>query len=125
MKDFTYLKNWITYSNPRPIILECEPSRSGMSLAVWDRDRKIFTIGGCGFDRIGCAIARVLEHCWQAELDACPEVPAKYGARVHDGRVNLEGACGYSCMQEIGALIGLKIGVYDSHHGTVIHITKG
>lgn len=123
MKDFTYFKNWINYPVPRPIILECERSRSGMSMAVWDRDQKIFTIGGCGFDRVGCAIARILEHCWQAELDAS-DVEGMYGARRHNGKVSLEGMTGYSCMAEIGAKIGLKIGVYDSHHGTIIYITR-
>lgn len=123
MKDISYLKDWINYPIPRPIILECEHSRSGMSLAVYDREQKILTIGGCGFDRIGCAIARVLETVWGEELNAS-NVDGMYGAKRYNGKINLEGMTGYSCMQAIGAEIGLQIGVYDSHHGTIICITK-
>lgn len=124
MQDFVYLKNWINFQEPRPIILECEPSKSGMSLSIWDRDRKIFTIGGCGFDRVGCAIATVLTHCWQTELDTS-DATSLYGARrKDDGRVSLDGACGAGCMQAIGKMIGLNIHTYDSHHGVIIHIAK-
>lgn len=123
MKDFTYLKNWIDYGCPRPIILECERSKSGMSMSVYDREKKIFSIGGCGFDRLGCAIARVLEHCWQAELDAS-DADGMYGARRYNGHLQLEGMTGWQCMTEIGAKIGLKIAVYDSRHGSIIHITR-
>ena len=123
MFDFSYLKNWIDYECPRPIILECERSKSGMSMAVWDRDRKIFTVGGYGDDRVGVAIARVLEHCWQAELDGS-NVSQLYGARRVDGRVSLEGAAGSESMAEIGRAIGLNIRTFDSHHGTIIHITR-
>lgn len=124
MIDFSYLKNWISHECPRPIILECERSKSGMSMAVWDRDRKIFTVGGCGFDRVGVAIARVLEHCWQAEMDSAHNVCELYGARWFNGRVNLEGATGSETMAEIGRAIGLNIRTFDSHHGTIIHITR-
>ncbi len=123
MVDFSYLKNWIDFPVPRPIILECERSKSGMSMSVYDREKKIFTLGGCGFDRIGCAIARVLETCWQAELDGVDDT-GLYGARRYNGHVHLEGATGYECMAQIGRLIGLNIRVFDSRHGSIIHITR-
>ena len=124
-KDLSYLKAWPEMPYPRPIILECERSKSGMSMSVYDRDEKIITIGGCGFDRIGCAIARLLESVWGEELQAnSDKLGGMYGARIVEGNVSLEGMTGYNCMIDIGKVIGLDIRVFDSRHGSIIHITK-
>ena len=79
LKDFTYLRSWITGEGyhpsfqPRPVILECIRSRSGMSMTVYDRGERLFTINGCGFDRLGCALAEFLEACFMPELEAWAE----------------------------------------------------
>ena len=123
---YLYLKDWINHPDPRPIILECVSSRSGMSMSVYDRDRKVFSIGGSRFDRIGCAIAEFLENVYRAELDANQTaITGKYGAKLlQNGHVILEGMSGESSMRDIGKAIGLKIRVYDAHSSTMIHITR-
>jgi len=76
-KDFSYLHHWVmgwpgedaSRHEPRAVILECIPSRSGMSLTVYDRGERIYAINGCGFDRLGCALAEFLEACFQPELN--------------------------------------------------------
>jgi hypothetical protein len=124
IKDFSYLKDWIKGNYHRPIILECLSSKSGMSMAVWERDRKVMTVQGCGFDRIGSAIGDFLETLYQTELMENREVvTALYGAKCYNGKVILEGMCGESSMREIGKVLGLSIRVMDGHSSTLIHIT--
>lgn len=67
-KDFSFLRDWLNEPDPRPIILECIPSRSGLSMGVYDRGERIFAVQGCGFDRLGCALAEFLELLFQPEL---------------------------------------------------------
>jgi hypothetical protein len=136
--SYAYLKDWIAFPDPRPIILECIPSRTGMSLQVYDREKRIFAIGGCGFDRIGCAIAQILENLWQNELRAFfsdPDIkieingrfahfPDFYGVCRGEGDIYLQGMSGEQSMKSIGSAIGLRIRTYDSKSGTLIHITK-
>ena len=134
-KDFLYLRRWLTgegYSADcpsRPVILECIPSRSGMSMSVYDRGERIFTVNGCGFDRIGTALGEFLEACFQPELIAAPWHPARrpkfhpeHKAPVH---VYLDGATGFESMAEIAQAIGLKVYRSESKAGTLIIIEKG
>lgn len=73
-KDFSHLRHWITGEGyPKdcpspPVILECVPSRSGLSMTVYDRGERIFMVQGCGFDRIGAALGEFLERLFQPEL---------------------------------------------------------
>lgn len=140
-KDFAFLKTWLDHPNPRPVVLECIPSRSGLSMAVYDRGERIFTVNGYGFDRLGCALAEFLERCFTPEL-------AKLGAGGFSGthhnagasftaldmaapwepaniRVSLNGCCGFSSMSEIAKAIGLKVHQSESKAGTLIIIEKG
>lgn len=72
--DFSYLRHWITGEGypkdcpPRPVILECIVSRSGMSMGVYDRGERLYSINGYGFDRIGTALGEFLERLFQPEL---------------------------------------------------------
>jgi hypothetical protein len=146
-KDFTFLRHWITgegyhaSTEPRPAILECIPSRSCMSMTVYDRGERIYTINGYGFDRLGCALAEFLEACFMLELkqlclmaDAPKEpgsdweyTPGFSGLRYHRFKrlVQLEGATGFESMREIANAIGLKVRQSQSKAGTLIIIEKG
>lgn len=156
MKDFTYLRHWLTGEGygqgfePRPVILECIPSRSGMSLQVYDRGERLFSINGCGFDRLGSALAEFLERLFQAELEALalsrldintrPEkpfgwmdIPGFYGTRFNfhgqklgfgNGLVALEGSAGFEPMAQIAESIGLRVHRSESKSGTLIIIEK-
>lgn len=71
-KDFSHLRVWLTGegygAEPGMVILECVPSRSGMSMTVYDRGERLYSINGYGFDRIGTALGIFLESQFQPEL---------------------------------------------------------
>lgn len=134
-KDFSYLRHWITGEGygpdtpSRPVILECIPSRSGMSMAVYDRGKRIFTVNGCGFDRVGTALGEFLEACSQPELrGAWSSALVKMGAysgHGNDDTVYLDGASGFESMSAIAQAIGLKVHQSESKAGTLLIIEKG
>ena len=134
-KDFSYLRHWITGEGygpdtpSRPVILECIPSRSGMSMGVYDRGERIFTVNGYGFDRLGCALAEFLEACFQSDLLEMRSHPARSATfrkgEVKPTRIHLEGMAGFSSMSEIAQAIGLKVHQSESKAGTLIIIEKG
>lgn len=133
---FDYLRNWIDTGSA--VNLECIASRSGMSMAVYCRDERIFTVQGCGFDRIGTAIGYFLEPLFQPELQATMEAdPAReyackgwfgcklYGACIRpDGSISLDGGCGERSMQAIAEAIGLKVETSSLRNSTLITIEK-
>lgn len=133
---FDYLKNWIETGST--VVLECNYSRSGMSMSVWSRDRKIFTVQGCGFDRVGTAIGDFLEPLYQEELKATikPD-PARpycsagwfgghlYGSVVRpDSSISLDGGCGQRSMEIIADAIGLQVSTESTRNSTLILIEK-
>ena len=134
-KDFSHLRAWITGegypkdSPSRPVILECVPSRSGASMTVYDRGERIFTVNGCGFDRIGAALGEFLERLFQPELIAMSSHPARFATfrkgQVEPSRIHLEGACGFEAMRSIAEAIALKVTRSESKAGTLIVIEKG
>ena len=133
---FSYLRDWL--DNGYSVNLECQSSRSGMSMSVYCRDERVFTVQGCGFDRIGTAIGYFLEPLFQAELratmEADPDRPyaAKdyfgcklYGATLcRDGSISLEGGCGVSSMQAIAKAIGLEVTTENLRNSTLVTISK-
>lgn len=147
---YFYLRQWLTGDGygkgfePRPVILECIRSRSGMSMQVYDRGERIFTVNGCGFDRIGSALGRFLEELFQPELSELArtcrpqdsDIPDHarrwtytkdfYGLSWNlDFKVSLQGASGVESMIEIAKAIGLKVHLSESKAGTLIVIEKG
>lgn len=146
-KDFSHLRHWITGEGyapncpSRPVILECIPSRSGMSMTVYDRGERLYAINGYGFDRLGCALAEFLCSQFTTELK---ELAAQGYESTHhvagsafqsvnmaepwaepDWRVTLEGACGFEAMRSIAEAIHLKVTRSESKAGTLIIIEKG
>lgn len=131
--DFSYFKDWIIAGH-RPAILECIPSRSGLSLQVYDRGKRIMTVNGYGFDRIGTALGKFLETLFQKELLtwACSLDETKHahvlphGAFLSpvSGRVYLEGASSVESMSKVAEAIGLKVQLSESKAGTLILISK-
>lgn len=133
---FDYLRNWL--DNGYTVHLECTASRSGMSMAVYCRDERIFTVQGCGFDRIGTAIGDFLEPLFQAELKATMEADPNrpyaakgyFGCKLYgailcpDGSVRLEGGCGERSMQAIAGAIGLDVETSSLRNSTLISISK-
>ena len=133
---FNYLRNWIDTGST--VHLECIASRSGMSMSVYCRDERIFTVQGCGFDRIGTAIGYFLEPLFQAELKATMEAdPARpyaakgyFGCKLYgailcpDGSIRLEGGCGERSMQAIAEAIGLEVTTETMRNSTLISISK-
>lgn len=150
-KEFSHLRHWLTGEDylkdcpPRPVILECIPSRSGMSTTVYDRGERIFAVNGCGFDQIGTALATFLESQFQPELckfavqqfrDKKADFPNHsdwvtlknfpgfgyhaYGAEL----VHLDGATGFSSMQQVAEAIGLSVQLSETKGGTLIIIQK-
>lgn len=142
-KDFSYLRHWITGEGypkdcpPRPVILECIPSRSGMSMAVYDRGERIFTVNGCGFDRIGTALGMFLEAQFQPELKLAFPKGEPYGCTSAfdtsipgcfvnaDGSMWIDGGYGFSSMQGVAEAINLKVTRSESKAGTLLVIEKG
>lgn len=136
-KDFLHLHHWLmgwpgqdaARHEPRAVILECIVSRSGMSMAVYDRGERLYAINGYGFDRLGCALAEFLERCFQPELcrafNANGILASRYRSGTVDEHVFLDGACGFSSMAEIAQAIGLKVHQSESKAGTLIIIEKG
>lgn len=130
---YFYLRHWLTGGSfdperfRRPVILECIPSRSSMSMGVYDRGERIFTVNGCGFDRIGAALGEFLEACFQPELDSawCSAL-VRHGAHraASDPFVHLDGASGFESMAQIADAIGLKVCRTESKAGTLIIIQK-
>lgn len=129
-KDFSYLRNWITGEGypkdcpSRPVILECIPSRSGMSMTVYDRGERLYTINGCnGTDRPGRALAKFLEACFQPEL---AEHQSIIPARNFCGdSLYLDGERGVEALSQVASIIGLKVHQSESKAGTLIIIEKG
>lgn len=133
VKNFDYLRAWLTGEGygpsyiPRPVILECIHSRSGLSMAVYDRGERIFTVNGCGFDRIGAALAEFLERLYQPELrelDEVTELGTRPGFRAYASHVSLDGACGVESMIKVADAIGLKVHQSESKAGTLLVIEK-
>lgn len=130
MTDFTYLKNWLEGPNPRPVVLECQVSRSGLSMSVYDREKLLYRINGCGFDRLGCALAEFLEALYQPELvslrDFDDEMQLKPLPGFHrgPGRIHLEGARGFESMSAIAEAIGLTVQVHETRSSTLLIIQK-
>lgn len=126
-KDFSFLRDWLNEPDPRPIILECVPSRSGLSMTVYDRGERIFTVQGCGFYRIGAALAEFLERLFQPELrelDEVTELGTRAGFRAYASHVSLDGACGIESMIRVADAIGLTVHLSETKAGTLIIIQK-
>ena len=157
MIDYSHLRNWLTGEgypvgfHDRPVILECRRSKSGMTMGVFDREKKIFTIHGCGSDRIGTALGEFLETLFQPALwalaqregaapPAKPEdafnwrgIPGFYGTRVNfsgqllgfrNGAVALEGSAGIESMIKIADAIGIHVWVHELRNSTAIVLSK-
>lgn len=146
MADFTYLKNWLDRPNPRPVVLECQASRSGMSMSVYDREKLLYRINGCGFDRIGTTLDRFLMNCFYPELLAFARKAQRhynagsggfyllkdfYGLYYRpstDGHsregVLLDGACGLESMSAIADAVGLSVQVHEARSSTLLIIQK-
>lgn len=130
-----------------PIILECIRSRSSLSMTVYDRGERLFTVQGCGFDRIGSALDRFLMANFYPELLAFARMAKRhhnagaggfysldgfYGFYYHpstDGHggegTDLDGACGFEAMQSVAQAINLKVTRSESKAGTLIVIERG
>lgn len=130
---FLYLRHWLTgegYSPdwpPRPVVLECIPSRSGVSMTVYDRGERIFTVNGGGFDRIGTALGDFLEACFQPELrelDYAIELGSLPGFRAYASHVSIDGGTGFESMAALAQSIGLSVTRSESKAGTLIIIQK-
>ena len=158
MIDYSHLRNWLTGEgypvgfHDRPVILECRPSKSGMTMGIFDRDKKIFTVRGPGFSRIGTALGEYLETLFQQALwalaqregaapPAKPEeafnwrdIPGFYGTRVNfsgakhprfrNGPVALEGSAGIESMRAIADAIGIHVWVHELRNSTAIVLRK-
>ena len=124
MTDFFYLKDWLDRGN-RPVILECVPSRSGMSLSVYDREKLLYRINGCGFDRLGCALAEFLERLYQPELwEWLTTAPLNTVQGWGKDHVILVGEAGIESMRSIADAIGLHVQVHETRNATILIIQK-
>lgn len=133
-KDFSYLRHWITGEGygpdtpSRPVILECIPSRSGMSMAVYDRGERIFTVPSpaCG-GGVHKALDRFLEACFVSELSAIhPTWPPSSKERGYDlyGRGPKVGSEDFESAAKVAEAIHLKVTRSESKAGTLIIIQK-
>jgi len=107
-----------------------------MSMTVYDRGERLYSIGGYGFDRLGCALSGFLEACFQPELlsldskihsGEAPKPCGFLGASLRSDKesVELDGACGSEAMIRVADAIGLKVHQSESKAGTLIIIEKG
>lgn len=137
-KDFSYLRTWLQNGH-RPVLLECVPSRSSLSMTVYDRGERLFTVQGYGYDRIGTALAHFLAQQFYPELLAFARTAKRqfyslegfsgfYYRPSPDGHggegVSLDGACGFSSMQSVADAIGLSAQLSETKAGTLIIIQK-
>lgn len=128
-KNFLYLRQWLTgetYSPacpPRPVILECIPSRSGLSMSVYDREELLYRINGTnGTDRYGRALARFLETAFESELS---EAQNRIPARAFCGdSLYLDGERGVPVMAQVAEAIGLSVQVHETRSSTLLIIQK-
>lgn len=116
--DFSYLRHWL-------------------SMGVYDRGKRIFTVNGCGFDRIGTALGIFLETQFQPEMvSEMMKGPLGYGCHFRTpskgksladepASVSLDGACGISSMTVIAEAIGLKVQTHETRTSTLLIIEKG
>lgn len=136
MADFTFLRHWIMGSpgqdasrhEPRPVILECIPSRSGMSLTVYDRDNAIFRVPGAAFGGgLNAALDHFLESCFVPELStintAWPEWARERGYDLY-GRGPKVGSDCIETSIKIADAIGLSVQVHETRTSTLLIITK-
>lgn len=133
--DYAYLRHWLTRegygkdTDPGIVILECVPSRSGMSMTVYDRGEALFRVNGCGFDRGGTALGTVLETLFRPELMAwgrpqSSEALARQAVRIsRKGDYILTGEAGQESMRGIAEAIGLNVHFSESKAGTLIVLT--
>lgn len=121
--DFSHLRAWLTTTN-RPVVLECIVSRSGLSMTVYDRGERLYSINGYGFDRIGTALGEFLEVCFQPELSRWMGSASSHslGARAWERRIYLDGACGIESMIKVADAIGLSAQLSETKAGTLIII---
>ena len=92
------------------------------STTVFDsRQNKLLRVGGCGFDRRGTALGQFIELTFNDEIQKLAKKVTFgrgknkrvsrdfYGMNIYQGKISLDGACGFDCMQKILAAIGFEI----------------
>ncbi|AUR84163.1 hypothetical protein NVP1049O_54 [Vibrio phage 1.049.O._10N.286.54.B5] len=98
----------------------------GSTTVFNSNDNKLLRVGGCGFDRRGAALGQLITLLFKPELDKLAKKVVSgrgdrkvtprlfYGLSVYKGRVSVDGACGFDCMQQILAAIGFEINLVHS-----------
>jgi hypothetical protein len=86
--------------------LQCVASRSGMSMSVYHEVERVMTVRGCGIDRLSVTIGRILEECYQPELQHDKDFR---GFPVVNGRVVVDGNLGRQQMRLVAAALGLTL----------------
>ena len=124
-KDFSHLREWLVRerSNAEPgmVVLECVPSRSGMSMSVYDRGELLFNIKGTL--ELGECLARFLEEAFEPELSQNQnEIPAR--AFCGDS-LYLDGGKGLPLMMQVAQALHLKVTRSESKAGTLLIIERG
>lgn len=132
-KDFSHLRVWLTGEGypkdcpSRPVILECIPSRSGLSMGVYDRGERIFIVPSavCG-GGLGLALSRFLCAQFQPELMAWIGTASKCVNAGHqwEGRFVFEYGLDFENVVAVAEAIHLKVTRSESKAGTLIVISK-
>lgn len=129
--DFSHLREWLARerSNAEPgmVILECIPSRSGMSMSVYDRDRLMFRVpsAACG-GGTGKALAHFLADHFQPELMAWIGTASKRVNAGHqwEGHFVFEYGLDLDSVVQVAEAIGLKVQAHETRTSTLLIIEK-
>jgi len=113
--------------------------------SLWTRAGKVSSCMGGGYDMLGTALGDYIQGAYQKELQtffiahkdsaveygvthhARLQLPDYYGMTMHaDGRVSLDGGCGYQAMVRIIEALGLQheYSVNKRGHIVAIYITE-
>lgn len=126
-KDFSYLKTWLDNAR-RPVVLECVPSRSGLSLSVYDREALMFRVpaAACGGGNY-TALDRFMEACFTRELASInTNWPPEFRERGYDiyGRGPKVGSPDMDSAIKIAEAIGLTVQVHETRSSTLLIIQR-
>lgn len=95
----------------------------GWNICTATIDGKKYRCSGGGYDMLGTVVGMYIKDQYQAELLAKQsEVTALYGARLYNGKICIDGACGLDCMLDIAKVINLDYQKVIDSKGNITNI---
>lgn len=126
MIDFSFLKNWLD-DGRRPVVLECQVSRSGMSMSVYDREKLLYRVPSpaCG-GGIQKALEVFLASLFQPDLMTLIGAATRLVPVGHqwEGRFVFERYCDLDATLWAADAIGLTVQVHETRSATLLIIQK-